>query len=356
MNISDDEFDRLYEKYISDLEKIPDISNPADLKEIDTPNIQDYFSQKSKSPKDDICGHRAKEFARVNTKFLSSLIDQKLNNPDCAYVTCMDSLLSEGYTPELVSVMLKKAVVPKLKGTLHAYTAFDSFKEILSGRIMNYFGVATPYETLVKENGKIQIMSVDFVSPREEFSTFEQLNTSIIDLRLPQNISSVQELMDILYHERNEYKLHIKPSSPDMVEQFVYSYMVRNWIFNDLDFDEKNIGTLTNKDTKELKCLLNVDFERSMNTMGYAKSKEAIPFEMKLIQEAYPELFDRFKSKFKNLSKKNIFTGKSPCDDMIEEVSFGNNLMSYNLRSIINTNISALKSAFRSIENPVQGK
>lgn len=226
-------------------------------------------------------GGRAKQFFRIESSCFKELIEEKKNNPNCSYVTCVDELLEEGYVPEKISAILM--------GHKYRPARIASNVENFGARMLNFFEVPTMfckklYYNLSKDKKQVFLASVDYLKPNEimmNLNTYMQqyvyktdTDTIVRTRNVNQVISAYEKVFKAHYKkvEDEGFKLDegfdIESELSNMREQVAYMFLVRQHAFGDSDFMARNLGVIINQKTNKISVAPAYDFEFFCN-YGY---------------------------------------------------------------------------------------
>jgi len=235
---------------------------------------------------DGLCGHRDKTYYRIDTRHFASLIRELNDNPETGYVTNINELITTGYVPKKVSVLDKVINSNNYKHTSNILKLV--YAEVLASRILNYFGCPTTYNVAVEmtddeKNDNYHILSLDFLSYGEEFYSFCDFDCSFAG-----------ELVDNVRMIKYEFRMgyfgdYIKEELDKVVEDYVYSFLVRRHILRDSDFYDSNSGIILNKETGSARYI-NFDFEYTFNS-----SRAYLEENLLYCKDTYPEVYAKFR-------------------------------------------------------------
>lgn len=229
-------------------------------------------------------GQHFKNFFRMIGDCFDELRAELYNNPNCGYITHFNDVAKEGIKLEHLSVLAKR--VP----------ASNAFSEVMASRILNALGVPTScniafYETPAAPTRVIG--SIDFISPGEEFIPCVDIGLSAC-CRSANLKNMVDEIAKTLKKDK------IVKKNPELekqiIEDLIYSYLVRRLVLGDNDFGPWNYGLLRNKENQYVK-FINFDFENSFFQNRIAECEFAIEYVMK----EFPHIFEKFEHMLKNL-------------------------------------------------------
>lgn len=218
-------------------------------------------------------GWAKKEFLRV--KGLSDIVMLEKSKPN-SYVTYVDDIIEEDMVPESISVLVKY----RLKDNV--------YPEVLTSQLLNYFGVPTVLNIPVKAaNGTIQLYSVDCISYGERFKTF--MDKGIF----------TQSLSDANFSGFDKLDNLTEDNKKQLIRDYILTHLVRYCLLADFDLDSYNIG-LVHDLKKGVWRLVNFDYESTF------WEKELDDYEIKPLKQMiqmYPDIFEEFLEKLKELSK-----------------------------------------------------
>jgi len=184
-------------------------------------------------------------------------------------------------------------------------------QEVLAGQLLNYYGANTCYNLALEDSmmDDYQAVSVDFVAYGDEFYTFDELNF-VLGNDIDRDIT--YQLQDL--YEIDELKGVKKEEIDKLVEQYVYSYLIRKFVFRDGDFAHTNCGFLKHENGKL--DFINFDFEFCFDMLDFEEylDEKEIKREIKLANVMYPKVVKKFLKKSKDLYEGLLhFKGKLDC-------------------------------------------
>jgi len=244
-----------------------------------------------------IDGAHYKNFYLCHANLIPNLSEKLFFKPT-NYITYFSNLHKEGICPEKISVLLKSTSKRKI---IH---------EVLSTQILEYFGCNVPFNFFVRtENPQDNYLgSVDFISENEQFST-------LMDLNLMWTLNLEEILIQL-----NNCKL-LKNISKENIEeiknQIIKTFLARICVLVDCDFDNYNCGFLINNQTNQVK-FINFDFELALTHLRLQEYTKIIYPIMLYSATEYPEIYEEFISKVKDMSR------------VLNEISSANNDEHYN--------------------------
>jgi len=237
-------------------------------------------------------GHAFKQFYRCDSKVLKPLTQQLLSDKNSPYITQISKVVKEdGIIPEKVSVLIKYSDKKKV------------LKEVIATKILNYFGVKTPYNFYVQDNQKPEgayLGSVDLISEDEKFYTMADLEISFYE-----NIDWMFENIDTLNIQNNKRtyapmfsqtkKAKVYENKEKIKQDLVMSYLVRGVLLNDMDFTSANCGFLLNSKTDEIK-IVDFDFELALSDIRDYPD-DLYRTNISYIMKNYPKIYRDFFNK-----------------------------------------------------------
>ena len=221
---------------------------------------------------DDECGTRPKLFFRVQSDFFKSLIEEKKNNPNCSYVTCVDELLNEGYVPEKISAIVKQLYIDR---------SIVENAEMVSSQILNFFEVPTiscsnlTLQMPHRLNQKF-VVSADFLKPNEiMFNLNQYMEQYVYKIHsVVENIKTTEDLVNLYkkifdahYNKVAEAGFEIPDEKTlnqkfeSWKDQICYMTLVRKYAMGDSDFTTKNLGVIINTKTNDINIAPAFDLE-----------------------------------------------------------------------------------------------
>lgn len=255
-------------------------------------------------------GGRTKNFIICSSRFFVDCFREIRDNRDCSYVTYLNDVVKSGYNPKYVSCLEKNG-------------NNNSIREVLACRIMNYFGVATTFETLAKRENKLKVLSIDFNYKDFEYYSFNDIEINF-NLSLEAVIDRIRQKLNLFYisskfpiSKLNESEFHHKTLK--FIEDFVMTYLVRKLLLGDRDFFGHNIDISVNKQTGDFLLGPNYDYEYTFNPddLTFETTEDLI----KYVIADYPEVFEIFIQKLLQLMSASLqHRGNLICDDLLDNV------------------------------------
>lgn len=305
-----------------------------------------------------IDGFRSKKFRLFDCEFFSELIHELKTDPDCKYETMVNDLIKSGYTPKWIYALDKKP-----------YSQDMAILEVIASRFLNAMKCPTTYETIVESdvvnylNEKIssekRVLSVDFMKGDKEYYNLTGFDYCFMG----SSFSHLEDGLKYVLYEIYKYK-YIKSDKfkkvdiDEVLNDFVYSYLIRVFILEDRDFKACNCGLVIDPKNDRLNYACNFDFEYILNDKlthekifkndksQEDKSKKVL---LEYIAKKYPRAFDRFienlnrlKSTNKNITYlENVFSKIKPQDQGEEKVyNKAKSFIKNNIDSILNMTAS----------------
>ena len=267
-------------------------------------------------------GRRAKRYYRISSSVVPELIDEIQSNPDSTYVTHFDELVKKhDYVPIHVAAIIKKT------------SKEAALSEALSSRVMNYFGAQTSFEKVCRlcDNSRCDdtnldyvVMSVDFVSSGNELMTlneFEILLENDLELDVPAIKKGLKRACFKrkfgFLSTRSEAFRSFEEKRDQVIEDFVYSFLIRKFVLKDGDVHAGNMGVFVDEDTMNIQGFVSFDFEDvlKINTDYHAYSHN----QLKYVLLMYPKVFRRFRDKLESLLEINPDKHKLNMVSLVEE-------------------------------------
>lgn len=245
-------------------------------------HFEDYDEKDSGS----LEGHREKEFLRIDSALFQDLIKELQTNPNCSYITYLNKII-KGYVPKKISCMVKR-LDPDTKNAFKVDDPDLTFKEALASQILNIYECPTVYnltirDTEIKEDYAYNAISVDMVS--DNILTFEDIGCEFIR-DLEKNIIMIKRRLECCDLPPDLVEKH----KNQIIEDYVYSYLIRRFILQDEDFYEYNGGILVEDNNLQY---INFDFEY----IFYWKSSwPNIAAYLTFVKNNYPKVYEKFKS------------------------------------------------------------
>jgi len=276
-----------------------------------------------------IGGSRVKKFYRAKTSMLAPLIDEIAYNPDCSYVTPFNQLIADGYKPDCLSVLVKgferEGCEPEdFDSIAYEYCIYhDGMREVLCSRINNYMGVPTTYEMLILDEKELKVLSVDFGNSDKKFYSFDEIDC-IISCDLQQDVECLSKMLDRMYTstshdsdmvsrlictvDKNYTKNRIidreefDKQKNKFIEDYIYSYLVRDIILGDYDIHSANFGIMIGEDMS-IQSAPSFDLEGALGYEdGYKFTYSALE-NLRWVACYHENIFMKFRNKVKELLK-----------------------------------------------------
>ncbi len=217
-------------------------------------------------------GSRPRLFFRVQSDFFKSLIEEKKNNPNCSYVSCVDNLLNEGYVPEKISANVQQLCISRA-------TAEKS--EALASKLLNFFEAPTIFCDNLKfhkpeQGNQTFVVSPDFLKPNEIMMNLNQYmkpyvfnndNKAVTFETIEGLVNIYKQIFDA--HYKNVLKAGFEiPDEKTLSEKFeswkdqiCYMTLVRKYAMGDSDFKTRNLGVVINTKTNDINIAPAFDLE-----------------------------------------------------------------------------------------------
>ena len=256
-----------------------------------------------------IGGSRDKTFIWCKSELFQELIDELRNNPNCSYSTSYNKDIINGVDFKYLSVLEKNAYE-------------SSIGEVLTGRVLNFFGIRTPYEVVVNKDSKLKMLSVDFEKDGYIFKTLASLG---MDIRYDTHntVSHLQNSLACLHESTSSpiSKLDdksFKKYKDKFIEDVLYSLLVRHVILGDIDCNEVNLGIEIGKEGDFY--LMNFDYEDSFSHT-FNKFFLDIQSLRTVVGRYFPKLLNRFWDKFDIFRGPNADGSKKVYEEIIDNCS-----------------------------------
>ena len=233
-------------------------------------------------------GHRDKMFYRIESSKFNHLIEDVTFNENCSYITHVNSVLEDGVIPSRISALRKTINATHYRQTKSAEMLL--YAEVLSSRLLEYFGCPTVYNEAVAYNIEerqsiYEVVSVDFLEYGQEFYSFFDLACDFDD-----NLENC--VRQIRYELGTDKFSYYSQSEKDrVVEDFVYSYFIRRNILRDVDFGHNNCGIIEDQERGKLQYI-NYDFEYSMGSRR-PRGKENLVYCSREFPHIFSRIFER---------------------------------------------------------------
>lgn len=298
-------------------------------------------------------GHRKKEMIVCPGELFGELIYEIRSNRDCGYTTYLNDAIKGGLKPSYVLALKKGDNIDEM-----------AIREVFCSKVLNYFSSPVAYNKVVNMNNEQLLVSVNFVGDDERFMTLldgvvESQNYNVQDLTefdkvsLAKNIFTFDFLCDsaieMIGSGLNGVKKQLGECENfdklknDFIEDYIYSYLIRKYLFYDSDFYFQNVGIIMNDKDKTFRMSPNFDFELSSMLIT---NEKYLANDIKYVIQHYPHIATKFYEKLKYLiiPTENFFgPNKSKFEEMIDESVYGDNRLKEILMTKIKGNILRTK-------------
>lgn len=264
------------------------------IKNIDNSQFEKYNNNRIPNGYE-LEGTRRKKFVRFNSNVFSELIEEVRNNRNSSYDTYMNDVIKSGHTPEYLSVM-KKELPEHLQESNRFGMGY--LNEVCASRIMNFFECPTTYDTLLNINNSMYLCSVDFGRYGEEFFELRSIlpHKEYFEGTLSCNLNFIKPALEKL--DRMHFLRKNNNSKEKFIEDFIYSYLIRLYILNDIDYDTHNIGVLYDNKNKTYRMAPNYDFEYVFDFDFYDEHiPDSFEMDMRFVKSKNKHIYDKFTDK-----------------------------------------------------------
>lgn len=307
-------------------------NNPFEYKEYFVGD--DGYEEYDEYIDDNLLGVRKKNFLRVDNACLQQFISELKNNKNASYITYVNDSVKEGYLLSKMSAMVKKYEYSEdVKYNDELKPEELLCREVLGSQMLNYYGVPTVFNSGVysyKDGVRnFSLVSLDFMSEGDEFLNLRDEDVNILDW----STNFMQSLNNLRKYLNKMKGIHYLKKEKIM-EDFVYSYLVRNIVLRDIDFRDRNMGIIVNNDKKTYQ-FINFDYEYCFEKplIEYdTRYYNVVVHDMKFIQEAYSKVYEKFIKK--TLELQNKF-------DELEKINYNNESHKQYVK-FIRTNIESI--------------
>lgn len=280
-------------------------------------------------------GRREKEFVRIASRIFKDLIDEIKLNPKTRFVTMYNDLIKEGYTPRWISALKKSVMVSRdilIKYPEYRDVEIDAelaIKEQCAMNLCANMDIDTAYNKLLNYKGEETILSVDFISPGEEFFTLQDFNLNVDkteDLeslyeKLCDNFDNIMSqrigLPDITEESKNE-------QLTKLTDEIIYAVFLRKWILADADCDSLNLGFLVDREAGTIRLAPQYDLEFALSEDSLIDYKFAGFNGLSWLNKNFPHIYKRLKNNVENLTTISEDSGLLKYEKIIAD-SVGNN-------------------------------
>ncbi len=261
----------------------------------------------SDTGENEVGGHLEKRFIRLYKGYFSDLINEIKNNPNCSYVSFLneEDVEAEEIMPKNFSVLLKKI---KNRNSLDTHTErLQINSELLSSRILNYFGAQTVFNQAIVDDFDFYVASVDFLKPHEKFYSADEFlpdNYFYSTLRIKDTLQTIIDKVELIcetihFHQKRKPKVNFK----QIQENYIKDYLTRILFLGDMDFSDKNYGFVYNAKKNRITNAPNFDFELAFNKLP--KNTGFVFENLCFIQQEFPKVFDSFFESLKSFTSLN---------------------------------------------------
>lgn len=238
----------------------------------------------------DIKGCRIKKFYNVDSKLFGKYFNDRGN-----YITSINEEVEVGIVPSKVLILEKVCALDRYRYTTHGRWLLHS--EMMGTQLMNFFGCPCACNVAIqksdKEDGNCDIFSMNFIGEGDRFYTLADLGCSF-SRGLEATINHLERVLD-----SDIFIDYDKKEKERMLEDFVYSYLVRKYVARDTDFFQGNCGVIANKEKGTLQYV-NFDLEYS-----YGESKPGLSKDLEFCASRFPLVYARFEQMVE-LYRKNL--------------------------------------------------
>jgi len=224
-------------------------------------------------------GVNNKKFVRCNPKKLPNFIESMRG--ENSYVVPSKRVIADGNIPENVSVIVK--------ADMKKYVV----REVIGSQVANWFNLNTCYNCAVNTAMGYDMISVDMIDNHEKLFTFYELKPINCWGTCEEQLEVVGDMLS----DKNliNHKITISSEQKEkIIEDYVYSHLVRRVLFSDDDFGTRNCGILYNKGNRAVK-VINFDYEYIADPKGDTRSNTIK--DIAYISRNYPNIFNKFLEK-----------------------------------------------------------
>lgn len=233
---------------------------------------------------EDTIGVNAKKFVRCNPENIPNFIETMQG--ESSYIVPSEGVIKEGLIPENVSVIVKSNLIK------------FAVKEVIGSQVANWFKLNTCFNAAVKNVYDYDMISVDMIGENEKLFAFYELRAVNSWGTCEEQLEVVQDMLS----EKNlsKHKIYLNESQKEkIINDYVYSHLVRRVLLSDDDFGTRNCGILYNKKTMQAR-LVNFDYEYIADPKGDTRYNTIKDIEY--ISKNYPELYRKFYNKAKQIN------------------------------------------------------
>lgn len=289
-----------------------------------------------------IGGSTTDRFVLVKGEFFHELFDEVRNNSDCKYVTYLNDIIKQGYTPENVSALIK-----------NPWCRDYALAEVIASKIMNYFSIPVSYYSLAKCGKDIYTLSPDFLKENEEITNlymemreFSPGKSKVKDY-IQHIFKGIEDSVRDFYTRddmsREDFDKIIE-TSYNMKEEYLRMFLIRQMLLNDVDFDTYNVGIIKNREAQTIGFSPVFDLSSSLII---STPEDGIKSIMKIFNNDYPDTLHDFMSKLEAGTKADE-NNISAFDKMLNSaVSNTEEKALVDIREVLNRNIKNIKDEYK---------
>lgn len=245
-------------------------------------------------------GHLSKSYARLHKGYFKNIENDLRNSFSNSYSMYFstENAQKKG-VPENISILLKR--LQSMGFISEEHDNRKMYNERVTPRILDFFGAKTTYnEILTVDVLNRYILSVYFIKPKQSFYSAKLLNVKDGEelpvapyFRVQDELKEVDLQLDNLVKKIYE-KYHKKPkiNREQIKAEFIYSYLVREVLVGDRDFNERNFGYIYDEKTNEITFAPNFDFELAF--FKDARQSKYLGENLEYIKTHHKVVYDEF--------------------------------------------------------------
>ena len=276
-----------------------------------------------------ISGHMDKRFVRLNKLYFDSYVREVQTGKPNSYVTYLnDEDVMTGNFPTNLSALVKQV---KMMWIVDDSPLVEKlYHEIVTPKVMNYFGMKTVYNEMLVDDGNYYIFSLDFIKPEHFYYRSNALvmpnekgekqdSEMLIGYKLSDSVSSISDKLDILQQAVCEdfgIKKKHSLNKQTIQEEFVKLMLVRTLLLGDSDFCGRNYGFVYDAANHQIVSAPGHDYE-----FCFAKLARSFPYAKENIDymlQHYPHVVKEFMDRLMEFISINPETQKPYYQDIIE--------------------------------------
>lgn len=307
--------------------------------------LKDKHIEQYSNEQKNIGGYCDKKFVRIDSELFADFFKELIKSGS-SYVSYASDLIREFYSKsdgknfpiKYLSVLLKE----ERFGEFRKNTPI----EVIGANIANALNVPTVYNKSFNYNGRDYLASIDFVGKDEEIVELDETGEAskyLDDANFQQWYVFLTEVIGgKLKTEggRNE-------QSDKIISGFVKMYLLKNLLFQDIDFYPRNIKLLYNRKTKEYKFAPSFDYEYIMSgSLRKDLYQTLLEEDFEFLMEKFPSELHDFMADLEKLCFKNGEYDNSKLFSILKKQLKDEVNANYYLGSHLDNNIMTMQSLY----------